>query len=119
MGPVPADFTLEPFVGRQLNQICIGPADLQFRFDSEYVVSCHGHVVVELDGKSIVVFKGDDPCWGDVTPLPLLAGRDAVSWRIEGSHEFSVTLSDGAKLRFQSTDCPFEEFVIFPDLQVV
>ena len=119
MGPVPPDFTLEQFAGRQLNQICIGPFDLQFCFDSTHVISCQGHVAVEVDGKSAVVFLRDDPWWADVSLLPRLAGRDFVSWRVDGSHEFSVALSDGACLRFQSTDCPYEEFVTHPDLQVV
>ena len=119
MGPVPPDFTLEQFVGRQLNQVCIGPFDLQFRFDSTFVISCQGQVAIEIGGRSVVVFLRDDPWWADVTPLPRLAGRDCVSWRVDGSHEFSVTLSGDAHLRFQSTDCPYEEFVIHPDLQVV
>ena len=119
MGPVPPGFTLEKLIGRQLNQICIGQYDLQFRFDSTHIISCSGRVVVELDGKSTVVFERDDPWWADVTPLPRIAGRDATAWKVEASHEFSVTLTGGAKLRFQSTDCQYEEFVIHPEIWVV
>ena len=119
MGSIPADFTLDRLVGRQLNQVCIGPYDLQFRFDSEYFISCQGRVVVVLDIESTVVFWGDNPWWGDVAPLPRLAGRDAVSWCVESSHEFSVTLIGEARLHFHSTDCTYEEFVIHPCPQVV
>ena len=115
MGPVPPDFSLERVVGRELNQICIGPYDLQFRFDCDFVVSCQGRVVAELDGASVVVFKEDEPPWVDVAPLPRLAGRTALSWQVEGTHEFSITLSDGARIRFVSFDCPYEEFSIQPD----
>ena len=118
-GPVPPDFNLQKLVGRQLNQICIGPYDLQFHFDYVHVISCQGKVIVEVDGKSTTVFQRDDPWWLDVTPLPRIAGRDATAWKVAASHEFSVTLTDGAKLRFQSTDCPYEEFVIRPETWVV
>ena len=117
MGPVPKGFTLEKFVGRQLNQICIGPYDLQFNFDVDQGISCQGRVIVELEGQSTVVFHGES--WGDVSLLPRIAGRKVITWKIEGSHEFSVTLTGEAKIRFQSTDCQYEEFVIRPETWVV
>lgn len=119
MGPIPSDFTLQKLVGRQLYQICIGAYDLQFRFDSEHVISCQGKVIVEVDGKSTTVFQRDEPWWLDVTPLPRIAGRDVTAWKIEASHEFSVCLTGDARLRFQSTDCQYEEFVIHPEVWVV
>jgi hypothetical protein len=118
MGPIPPGFNLDALVGRQLNQVCMGPYDLQFRFDSANTISCQGRVVVDYEERSVLVFQGEDPWWIDVTVLPRLAGRDAISWKIEASHEFSVTLTGGLKLRFQSTDCPYEEFVN-PDIWVV
>lgn len=112
MGSVPSDFTLEHIIGRQLNQICIGPYDLQFHFDSVRSICCSGTVLVEVGAEKTRVFQGAEPYWLDVTPLPRLVGQVAASWKIEGSHEFSLTLSGGAKFRFQSTDCPYEEFLI-------
>ena len=117
MGPVPVDLDLTPLVGRELNQICIGPFDLQFRFDSDRFVACQGRVLVEVDGLSDQVFDGS--AWGNVSLLPRVAGREVTSWRIEATHEFSISLSGGAKLRFQSTDSPYEEFVIHPEIWVV
>jgi len=116
MGPVPPDLNLGHLVGVQLNQICIGPYDLQFRF-GDFVIACQGKVVVEADGQSVQVFDGET--WGDARLLTKVSGQDAKAWAIEASHEFSVTLSGGAKLRFISTDCPYEEFVIHPQVWVV
>jgi hypothetical protein len=117
MGPVPPGFSLERIVGRQLNQICIGPFDLQFRFDCDHGIFCTGRVIVEIDGQSTIVFHGET--WGDVSPLPRIVGQDVATWKLEGSHEFSVTLTGGARLRFLSTDCSYEEFVIRPEEWVV
>ena len=119
MGSIPPGFSLDRLIGQQLCQICIGSCNLQFRFHLGDVVSCTGQVAVELDGKPTVVFAGDQPWWPDVTPLPCLPGRDVVSWRVEGSHEFSITLDGEARLWFQSTDDPHEEFGIYPDQQIV
>ena len=119
MGPVPPEVTLEKLVGKQLNQICIGPFDLQFHFDCEHGITCQGTVIVEVDGKSTAVFQGEEPYWLDVTPLSRIAGRDVIAWKIEGSHEFSVSLTNGARVRFQSTDCQYEEFVIRPETWVI
>ena len=118
MGPVPSGFTLETFIGKPLNQICIGPYDLQFRFDDKHGITCQsqGRVVLELDGQSTVLF--DDETWGDVSALPRIVGRDVAAWKIEASYEFSVSLTDGAKLRFQSSD-GYEDFVIYPGMLVV
>ena len=116
MGPVPDDLDLSVCVGRQLNQICIGPYDVQFRFDCDWFVACQGCVIVECDGATTTVFDGE---WIDATPLPRLAGRDAIAWRVEASHEFSISLTENAKLRFVSKDSPYEDFVIHPDIVVV
>lgn len=117
MGPLPPRFTLEELIGCRLNQVRIGPYDLQFHFDGEHGISCTGRVVVELDGQPTLVF--DSETWGDVSSLPRLVGLDVTGWKIEGSHEFSVTLTGGTKIRFQSTDCQYEEFVIQPEGWVV
>jgi hypothetical protein len=117
MGPVPEGFDLSVLVGRQLNQICIGPYDLQFRFDCDHIIACQGQVIVETDGASQQVFDGSN--WSDISILTKIAGRDAVAWKVEASHEFSVSLTGGARLRFISTNCPYEEFVIHPEIWVV
>ena len=119
MGPVPTGFTLEKLIGKQLNQVCIGPFDLKLSFDCTHGIGCTGTVIVEMDNRSFKVFQGEEPYWLDVTPLPLIAGREVTAWKIESSHEFSVSLTGGVRLRFLSTDCAYEDFVITPELWVV
>jgi hypothetical protein len=116
MGPVPSYLDLSHLIGVQLNQICIGPYDLQFRF-GDSVIECQGKVLAEIEGVAVEIFDGK--YWGDTRPLTKVSGRDACAWAIEASHEFSVSLAGGAKLRFISTDCQYEEFVIHPQAWVV
>lgn len=116
MRSVPQDLDLSACIGRQLNQICVGPFDLQFHFGCDLFIGCQGRVIAEYDGRSTPLFDGQ---WLDASPLPWLVGRDAVGWKIEASHEFSISLADGAKLRFVSKDHPYEDFVIHPDVAVI
>jgi hypothetical protein len=81
------------------------------------MIACQGKVLVEVEEGAVQVFDGNE--WGDTRVLTKVAGRDACAWAIEASHEFSVSLAGGAKLRFVSTDCQYEEFVIHPQVWVV
>ena len=119
MRAVPPGFDLDEFIGRQLSQVGIGAHQMVLRFEGEYWISCEGLVMVELDGETSVIFRCEEPRWPGVAPLPLLVGRDVVSWCVEGSHEFSVTLGGDARLRFQSIDGPYESFGIFPSQQIL
>ncbi len=95
----------------------IGAWQLQLLFDSENRIDCEGVVVVESQGISRAVITEDG--WGDLSALSGLVGQKVQSWKIEGSHEFSITLSSDIKIRFKSATGPYEDFVIHPQLVVV
>jgi hypothetical protein len=79
-------------------------------------IRCTGIVSVNLDGKSHEVFGAD--LWKDPSPLTRIVGRDVVSWRVESTHTFSVTLTDNAVISFTSEDSPYEDFIIDPEILV-
>lgn len=110
MGPIPKDFDLQPLVGLQFQQVCIDPCHAQYRLGHDRRIAGSGKVIAERDGGEIVVF-GDDDGWVDPRPLTKLVGGNVTSWKIEGSHEFSITIDDSVKLRFIS-DGPYEDLVI-------
>jgi hypothetical protein len=68
---------------------------------------------VLVEGREIQVFHADT--WEDVAPLPTIVGSDVASWRVETSHRFSITLSGGAVIRFDSEDSPYENFIVDPE----
>jgi len=117
MHAVPDTFTLDHLIGRTLTAVSFGPFDLHFLFAPKDDILCVGRVVVEFEGHATTVMDGSK--FGDINVLSKAPGRHVLNWRIETSHEFSLTLTDGMKLRFISSDSPREDFVIFPGLQVV
>lgn len=117
MSPIPEDFDLSAMIGQELAQLRIGAWQLQLLFESESRIDCEGVVVIESQGNSRSVITENG--WGDLSALNGLVGQKVVSWKIEGSHEFSITLSSAIKIRFQSTTSPYEDFVIHPQLVVV
>jgi hypothetical protein len=117
MHAVPEDFTLEHLIGRTLTAVSMGPYDLHFLFAPKDDILCVGKVEVEVGGTSIIVMN--DGSFGDTSVLSSVAGRQVLNWRIEASHEFSLSLTGDMKIHFISTDSKKEDFVIFPGVQVV
>jgi|SRR5580704_13347182 hypothetical protein len=117
MHAIPETFTLDHLIGRTLTAVSFGAFDLHFLFAPKDDILCVGTVIVELGGQSTTVMDGSK--LGNVDVLSKAPGRHVLHWRIEASHEFSITLTDGMKLRFISSDSPREDFVIFPGVQVV
>jgi hypothetical protein len=117
MRALPRDFDLSALMGQRLEQIRMGTFNLQFHFERDYSIACEGHVVVESNGRYVTVYG--ESGWADASVLPTLIGHSVTSWKVEGSHEFSLSLSNGAKMRFQSTTGSYEDFVITPGPLVV
>jgi hypothetical protein len=117
MGSIPAQFSLDRLVGKTLTQVALGPYDLQFGFGGRDFIQCVGRLFVELSGASTLVY--DHASWGDISPLKDIAGRTVQSWSVDTPRQFSLTLSGGARLRFQCGDVPGEEFIVHPEILVV
>jgi hypothetical protein len=133
MHAVPANLDLGRLIGQDLTQICIGKFYMQIYFARPTAdfpttpsdeIECEGTVMADFGGLTTLIFDAhpgllvgatpeDAIAWRDASILPSVVGETVTDWRVEGSHEFSITLSNGTKLRFQSHDSPYEDFVIF------
>jgi hypothetical protein len=133
MYAVPANLDLWRLIGQDLTQICIGKFDMQLYFARPTTdfpttpndqIYCGGTVLADVGGLTTLIFDThpgllvgatteERSAWRDASILPSIVGETVTDWRVEGSHEFSITLSNGTKLRFQSHDSPYEDFVIF------
>lgn len=117
MFPIPAELNLDRLVGQQLQQICIGAYDVQFRFMGDDRIRCTRRVSVVLGGSEVELFN--EGGWVDAAPLAKIVGRDVTAWCIESSHCFSVSLTENATIKFWSEDSPYEDIVIDPEVLVI
>ena len=116
MGPIPKDLNLDRLVGRQLEQICIGACDVQFRFGGEDKIRGSGFVSVEHRGRIVGVFTEEG--WEDSRPLCEIVGMNVVGWKKESSHVLSIVLEDSYVLRLRSEDSRYEDWILDPEVFV-
>ena len=113
MKPIPKELNLDRIIGQQLQQICIGAHDLQFRFEQDNQIRCQGTVTVTTNNTRYDIFT--EKGWNHVTQLSLLAGREVRSWKVEDAHVLSITLDPLAVIHFISEDSPYEDFIVDPE----
>jgi len=116
MYALPANLDLSRLIGQQLQNIGVGLHIVNLDFERDNI-SCEGRLVAENENAATVIY--DKSGWVDASVLPRLVGGTVASWTIEASHEFSISLDNGYKLRFTSEDGPYEDFVIFGATWVV
>ena len=117
MGPVPDTFTLDRFVGQQLQEVGVGEFVLNLRFHHPDSITCEGELILREVGQVDVTLFGDE--LGDLGALRRIVGKTVTAWKIESSHCFSISFDDGVSLLFTSRDHPYEDFVVRPEIQVV
>jgi hypothetical protein len=110
MHAVPPNLNLSSWHGCALEHIGLGAHNLNLNFEGSHVISCEGLTQMESSDGTVTVYSRHG--WGDVSPLTALLGASVTSWRVEGTHEFSLSFSSGHKLRFTSEEGPYEDFVI-------
>jgi len=120
---VPADLDLTPFIGLDLNQICLGPFDLRFHFDkgaSSGSISVEGSwSLADAAGKTI------DESEGPVGMPP--GNRSRGGWRlrelladtvqsgqVDPPRSFSLTFASGRRLTIFDDSDQYESFSIQP-----
>jgi len=81
MFEVPDSLNLTALVGKHLEQICLGYADLQFRFEGGERISGSGKVLAEVKGEETEVFG--EQLWNDSGPLSPIVGSQVIEWKKE------------------------------------
>lgn len=103
------DFDLSELVGQQLNQLCIGPFDIQLHFDDGWTIRGQGKVSGVIESRREVWFHGE---WNTTLYLPHVVGKDVIDWKKNGDFEFELEFLGGAKLAFETTESQYEDFII-------
>lgn len=110
---VPADLDLAFLVGQELRQICLGPYDIQFRFDRGAEISSTGEWLL-LDPRGLVVDRRQVNVERSEYRVHQLLHEKIVSTRIDAPKSFDLLFEDGHALRFVDADPQFESVTIWP-----
>jgi len=110
---VPADLDLSFLVGQELQQICLGPYDIQFHFDRGGDVSSTGEWLL-LDHQGLVIDRRQENAERSEYRIHRLLHKKIVSTRIDAPASFDLVFDDGHALRFVDADPQFESVTIWP-----
>jgi hypothetical protein len=118
---VPVDLDLRDLHGARLDQLCLGPFDLQLRFSSQHTISVEGSWrLVDATGVTVDESVGRV---SDASGNQSRAGwyvRVLLSDLVEADHvdaptSFSLTFASGHRLIVFDDSDQFESFSIQPD----
>jgi len=116
MKPLSADFDLSDIVGRQLNQIGVGRWDVQFAFDCTRVIQSMGKITVTSAAETVIAFDGE---WIDISPISDVVGLEVVAWNKVDDYSFSITMDEGHVITIHTSDSPYEELIIHPEMRIL
>lgn len=74
-----------------------------------------GKVTVTRGAETVIVFDGE---WTDISPISDVVGLDVVAWNKIDDYSFSVTMSEGQVITFYTSDSPYEELIIHPEMWI-
>ncbi len=123
---VPADLDLRMFLGTTLVQICLGPFDMQFRFQTEHPFEGGPYLQIEgywelraadgevLDHSPYAKGKRTPPVAQRVFRAHSLLGRTVASFSLEPPESLTLVFDDGQQLRVFDDSDRYESFAIQP-----
>ncbi len=117
MHGIPAHLSLSSFSGDQLEQVCVGSYEIQFRFASGAEISVEGKW--ELTDSAATVVDGadrDSHPYSRSGPLKvhLLLGQTVTRWTVNAPTFFSLQFGSGHTLSIFDDSQEYESFSIQP-----
>lgn len=106
---LPSEFNLSGLIGQQLNQLCIGPSDLQLNFERGWTIKCEGKVSSTIDSSQEVWFHGE---WYTTGSISSIVGKTVTTWKRKSDFEFELEFTGSTKLTFETEESPYESFTI-------
>lgn len=109
MSRLPKKFDLSELVGFQLNQVCVGPFDIQLHFENGLSIRGQGKVSGIIKQVKELWFQGE---WLNTSYLPLIVGKEVAATTRINDFEFSIEFSEDICLTFEIEESQYEDFNI-------
>jgi hypothetical protein len=104
------DLDLSILIGRDLNQICVGRHDIQFRFSPDVSISLQSRATVLHDGKIAATWV-EDKGWSS-TGYHKLLNQTVISARVESESMLEIVLSDHWQLQLFDESDQYESMTL-------
>jgi hypothetical protein len=110
---VPADLSLERFLGATLIQVALGEFQIQFRFRPEGEIAVEGRWELR-DQAGRLVDQAQATATRDVYRVHQLLGRKVTASRVEAPQSIALQFDSGQWLRVFDSSQEYESFTIQP-----
>lgn len=113
----PKDLELGDIVGSEIQQICLGRSDVQFRFGAERAI-CAQALVEVFRNEELVSVWSEEGNWSNVS-FQMLFGVAVDSYAVLHERLLEIRFKDGLRLRLHDTSSQFESVQIYPEMIII
>ena len=109
----PSDLTVEGLVGSDLQQICMGKYDVQFRFGSGTFIAVQGGARI-LKNETQVAIWTDEGSW-DTPAFHELLNQSVIRYFVASKDVFQIDFDNGLILELIDNSDRYESMQIYPN----
>jgi len=108
----PSDLNLDDLVGSEVHQICLGPADVQFRFGSRTCIAVQSRATLVAAESAISVWTGPDG-WSN-REFQQMLGLPVRQYAVLTDRLLEIQFMNGLVLQLHDDSDQFESLQIYP-----
>ncbi|MES2317404.1 MAG: hypothetical protein V4631_07890 [Pseudomonadota bacterium] len=113
----PSDLNLDDIIGMQIEQICLGRFDVQFRFGAERTICSQALVEVFRDDALISAW-GPESIWSN-SSFQMLLEPVIEAYAVVHERLLEIRLKGGLELHLHDSSMQFESVKIYPEMIIV
>lgn len=113
----PNDLALDDIVGSEIQQICVGRGDVQFRFGSGRHICVQSSAEV-FEGEKLVSAWDQNNGWTNASFQRLLM-VSVYAYVLRNERLLEIKFQDGLRLQLHDNSTQFESLQIYPEFIVV
>lgn len=112
-----SNLNLDDLVSSEIQQICLGPADVQFRFGSGTCISVQGRVTLAVEGQVLSEWSTTDG-WSN-REFQRMFNSQIKEYEVVNDRLLEIRFMDGLALQLHDDSDQFESLQIYPGGYVV
>ena len=113
MYEVPTDIDLTDIVGSEIQQICLGRYQVQFRFDSERVIDVEGNIEI-LEHDIVIANWNEEDNWSN-TAFQKLFNVRVKGYSVPNNRTLDIQFEGNLILRLYNNSETYESIQIYPE----